>query len=132
VNAFIRGKILWRGDRTEILFFNLKLVRAIPKKNRVKSAEGRDCRYLGKIFLHLGGEHMPEAEQWIKQAVDADDRNGMRFELGQDHALYGDFFKHRQDRNRAREQFGMAAEIMRECGADGWVDKYLREMALLA
>jgi tetratricopeptide (TPR) repeat protein len=111
---------------------NLEMLRAIPKKNRLKVAEGPNCYFLGRIFLHLGGEHMPEAEQWIKRAIEANGRYGMRFFLGQDHALYGDFFKQQHHRSRARKQFGKAAEIMQECGADGWVEKYEQELSALA
>ena len=83
--------------------FNPESLRAIYERNSIKSVESITCRYLGKIFLHLDGEHMPEAGQWIKKAIEADSRNGMRFFLGQDHALLGDFFKRQHDRSRARE-----------------------------
>jgi hypothetical protein len=48
-----------------------------------------------------------------------------------DHALYGEYFKRQGDRSNAQEQFGKAIEILRECGADGWVEKYEKELASL-
>jgi tetratricopeptide (TPR) repeat protein len=108
---------------------SLEPLRAIPEKNRVRVAEGSICRFLGEISLHLGGSHITEAEHWIRKAVEADDRNGMRFHLGTDHAVYSDFFRRRGDRIKAQEQLGKAIDILRECGADGWVEKYEKELA---
>jgi hypothetical protein len=34
------------------------------------------------------------------------------------------WFKRNGDRSMARENLGMAVEILKECGADGWVEKY--------
>lgn len=110
----------------------LESLRAIPKKNRIKAAEGMAHRYMGEILLNLGESHVAEAGEWMLKAIEADARNGMSFELGLDHALYGAFFKRQGDRARAQEQFGEAVEVLRECGADGWVEKYQKELAALS
>jgi tetratricopeptide (TPR) repeat protein len=111
---------------------DLESLRSVPGKNRIKVAEGCGCRYLGEIFLNLGGSHIDEAENWMRKAVEADHRNDMRFNLGLDHAVYGEFFKRQGDRSKAQEQLGKAIEILRQCGADGWVEKYEMEMAHLS
>jgi len=111
---------------------NLESLRVVPEKNRFKLVEGFNSRILGDILLNLGGSHIAESEQWIQKAIDADARNGRRFELGLDHALYGEFFKRERDRTKAKEQFGKAVDILRECGADGWVEKYQKELAGLS
>jgi tetratricopeptide (TPR) repeat protein len=110
----------------------LEYLGAIPKQNRYRVLDGWVCRFLGEILLNLGGSHITEAEQWIRSAIEADDRNGMRFHLGLDHALYGEFFKRQGDRSKAQVEFGKSIEILRECGADGWVKKYERELVLLS
>jgi len=99
-------------------------LRAVYGKNKVKEAEGDICRHLGGIFLNLGGSHIAEAEQWIRKAIEADARNGTRFYLGLDHALCEEFLKGQEDRTKAQEELGKAIEILRECGADGWLEKY--------
>ncbi len=33
---------------------------------------------------------------------------------------------------KARENLGKAIEILEGCGADGWVEKYEKELALIA
>jgi hypothetical protein len=90
----------------------------------VKAAEGWECRYLGEILLNLYGDHTAEAEQWMLKAIEADSRNGMKFFLGLDHALYAEFFKRKDDRMSADRELGNATEILRDCGADGWAEKY--------
>jgi hypothetical protein len=61
--------------------------------------------------------------------VEADQRYGMKFHLGNDYALYADLFKRKGDRLKARENLGKAIEILKECGAEGWVSKYEKELA---
>jgi len=106
-------------------------LRAIPGRCRLKVFEGWNCRFLGEIFLNLGGSHVVEAEHWIQKAIEADERNGMRFHLGRDYALYAEFFIFQKDRAKARLNLGKAVEILKECGADGFVRKYEEEMAKL-
>lgn len=110
---------------------SLEPLRAISEKNRMKVAEGWIRSFLGEIFLHLGRGHMTEAEHWIRKAIEADERNGMRFHLGRDYALYAEFFKRQDDRTKAQENLGKAIDILRERGADGWVEKYEKELTAL-
>jgi hypothetical protein len=56
----------------------------------------------------------------------------MRFNLGLDYALYGELFSRQRDRALAQANLGKAIEILKECGADGWVRKYEGELAKLA
>jgi hypothetical protein len=94
--------------------------------------EGWVSRHIGEILLNIDDLHMPEAEHWIKKALEADQRNGMRFHLGIDHSLYAELFKRKGDRLMAQENLGKAIEILKECGADGWVEKYEKEMAAIS
>jgi len=41
-------------------------------------------------------------------------------------------FKREGDQPKVRENLGKAIEIMKECGADGWVEKYEEELASLS
>lgn len=86
---------------------------------------------MSEIFTNIDDKHLLEGESWILQAIDADQRNGMRFVLGRDYAQYHKILKRKGDRFNAREQLGKAIDIFRECGADGWVEKYDKELALM-
>ena len=53
----------------------------------------------------------------------------MIYRLGKTHALYGDYFRRKGDSTKAKNEFGRAVDILEECGADGWVEKYQKELA---
>jgi hypothetical protein len=55
----------------------------------------------------------------------------MMFHLGKDYALYAELFKRKGDRSKAQENLGKAIEILKECGADGWVEKAQKELTAL-
>jgi uncharacterized phosphosugar-binding protein len=81
--------------------------------------------------LNIDDQHISEAEHWIQKAIESDQRNQMMFHLGKDYALYAELFKRKGDRLKAQENLGKAIEILKECGADGWVEKYKKELPLL-
>jgi len=81
--------------------------------------------------LSIDDQHMNEAEEWIKKAIEADEINGTRWYLGRDYALYADLFKRKGDQSKAKENLNKAIEILKECGADGWVKKYEKELAAI-
>jgi tetratricopeptide (TPR) repeat protein len=100
-------------------------------ENKMKQCDGWMRRYIGEILLNIDDQHISEAEEWIKKAIKADKMNGMMFHLGKDHTLYAQLFKRKGDQSKARETLGKSIEIFKECGADGWVEKYEKELAKL-
>ena len=101
------------------------------RNNKIKTGEGWFSKYIGEILLNIDDRHLPEAEHWIQKAIEADQRNRMMFQLGKDYALYAELFRRKGDRLKAQENLGKAIEILKECGADGWVEKYEKELSLL-
>ena len=55
----------------------------------------------------------------------------MMWNLAKDYALYADLFKRKDDLPKAKENLTKAIEIFKECVADGWVEKYEKELASL-
>jgi hypothetical protein len=51
--------------------------------------------------------------------------------LGGDYVLYAELFKRKSDQSKARENLSKAIENFKECGADGWVEKYKKELTSL-
>jgi tetratricopeptide (TPR) repeat protein len=102
------------------------------RNNKIKTAEGWFSKYIGEILLNIDDQYIPEAEQWIQKAIEADQRNRMMFHLGKDHALYAELFKRKGDRLKAQENLGKAIEILKECGADGWVTKAEKDLAAIS
>ena len=74
---------------------------------------------------------MPEAEDWVKKAIEADTRNRTMMYLGLDYALYAELLKRKGDLVGAKEKLDRAIEIYRECGADGWLKKAQEDLAEL-
>ncbi len=107
----------------------LERLRGYVRDNRTKLYEGWMRRYLAEILLIIDDQHIAEAQHWIEQAIEADERNEMIFHLGRDHAVYSEVFKKKGDGAKAKEQLDRAMDIYKKCGADGWVKKAEEEMA---
>jgi tetratricopeptide (TPR) repeat protein len=110
---------------------NVKALCKLPSKNRLKRLEGGIKRTLGEILMNLNENYTSQAEKWITEAIEANRRNGMKFELGLATISYAELFKRKGDQSKATEKFETAIEIFEECGADGWVEKYEKAMAEL-
>ena len=89
-------------------------------------------RNIGEILLVLGDSFLSEAEDWIKRAIEFDKRNGMLWNLARGYALYADLFKRKGDLPKAKERLNTAIGIFKDCGADGWVEKYEKELEALS
>jgi len=101
-------------------------------QNRIELFDGLLRRYVGEILLHSGDEYISDAEGWMKKAIEANERHGMRWHLAADYALYAELVKRKGDLAEAKENLTKAVEIFKECGADGWVKKYEEELASFA
>ena len=79
--------------------------------------------------MNIDDQHMAEAETWIKRAIDFNTKHDTKWELARDHAIYADWFKKKGDMSKAKGQLTRAIGLFKECGADGWVEKYEKELA---
>ena len=96
-------------------------------KNRIM--KGSVVRYIGKALLYIDDQHVGEAEDWIKKAIKVNSTNGMMWHLGMDYALFAEIYRRKGDPSGAKENLIKAIDILKECGADGWVKKYEKELA---
>jgi class 3 adenylate cyclase/tetratricopeptide (TPR) repeat protein len=110
---------------------DLELLRNYAYDIKTPFNEAFASRYIAQILMNIDSDYMPEAETWIRKAIEADRRNGMMFHLGKGYALYAELFRRKGDQSKAKETLGKAIEIFKECGADGWVQKYEIELAEL-
>jgi class 3 adenylate cyclase/tetratricopeptide (TPR) repeat protein len=124
--ALVRSKVMNKEKDVD-----LESLYACSQNSKINIYEGEIQRYIGEILLNIGDQHLPEAEHWIQKAIESDQRNRMMFHLSKDYALYAELFKRKGDRLKAQENLGKAIEIFKECGADGWVEKYEKELATL-
>jgi hypothetical protein len=82
--------------------------------------------------LNIDDQHLPEAEDWIKKAIETHKRDGMMWFLARDYTLNADLHKRKGDRLKAKENLIKTIETFEECGADGWVRKSEKELDLLS
>ena len=108
---------------------NLDSLLTFVEKNKIRELEGKMQRFISEIFSNIYDQQRSEAEKWVQKAMEADQRNGMRFDLGRDYALYAELFKRRRDRPNAKKYLRLAIGILKECGAVGWAEKYEKELA---
>jgi len=101
-------------------------------ENKIEQFEGWMRRHIGEILLSVDDRHISDAEQWIGKAIEADKGNGMRWHLAQDYALYAELIKRKGDQITAMANLEKAIEMLKECGADGWVEKYEKELVALS
>lgn len=100
-------------------------------ENRLKNQEGNKQRFIGEILLNMDDQHLFEAEDWIKKAIETHKRDGMMWYKGKDYNCYADLLKRKGDKLKAKKNLFKAIEIYKKCGADGWVGKYEKELAAL-
>ena len=81
--------------------------------------------------MSIGDKFFPESEKWINKAIEAHKRNGMPWYLARDYALYAEFHKQKGNQLKAKETLSKAIDIFKECDADGWAEKYEKELAEL-
>ena len=104
---------------------------AYSKNNRILACEGFYKRGISDLLRRLEGSYRFQAESWINQAIEADRRNGTRYSLARDYLSYANLSINNGDRLKAKENLGKAIETFKECGSDGWVEKYEKELAAL-
>ncbi len=121
------AKIL-RNDQ-DIITHNLL---DLYSKIKLKVWQGMSMGIMGNILLNLNGAENPETENWIKKAIKSDEKNGLKWHLANDHATYAKFFKKKGDKSKARENLVTAINCFNECGADGWVSKFEKELSSLS
>jgi hypothetical protein len=124
--ASTRSKVMTKEKDVD-----LESLYAHSRNNKVKAIEGWIQRHIGEILLNIDEQHISEAEHWIQKAIEADQRNRMMFHLGKDYSLYAELFKRKGDRSKTQENLRKAIGLFKECGADGWVEKYEKELATL-
>ena len=55
----------------------------------------------------------------------------MDYWLAQTDAIYAELFKRKGELKKAKERLGKAIEIFQKCGAEGWVEKYEKDLMAL-
>jgi len=111
---------------------DLESMYALSNEIKLQVDESEAQKHIIETLLVSDESHIAEAEDWIKRAIEFNKRNGMRFYLGTDYVLYSELFKRKEDIPKIKETLTKAIDVFKECGADGWVEKYEKELASLS
>lgn len=123
VSAGVLGRLDPKID--EVLNFDINEI-------KLWCYQGLAAHGMGEIYLGIDDAHLNEADRWIKKAIEKDAHFRLPWFLAWDHALYAKFFKKKADPAQAKENLQKAIELMRGSGADGWVEKYEKELPLIS
>jgi tetratricopeptide (TPR) repeat protein len=126
-SCLIRTKVL-RHDQD----IDLSELFACYENYKVTFCKGWTARNIGDVLLNIDNNHLADAEIWFQKAIEDDMKNGFRWQVAMDHACYANWFKKKGDMQGAKEQLTKSIDIFRECGADGWVEKYEKELVLIS
>jgi class 3 adenylate cyclase/tetratricopeptide (TPR) repeat protein len=91
--------------------------------------EGLYLATIARTLILSGQDRWAEAESLLNDAIATDERYGTRWSLGQDHAALSELHQKKGDHASARHHLKRAIEIMQECGADGWVERYQKTLS---
>jgi class 3 adenylate cyclase/tetratricopeptide (TPR) repeat protein len=100
-------------------------------ENKLQICESWKLIYISTVLLNMDNHHIKDSEDCIKRAIKSAERNNMMWYLAKGYTLYAELFKRKGEQLKSRKNLNKAIEIMKECGADGWVEKYEKELAKL-
>jgi tetratricopeptide (TPR) repeat protein len=100
-------------------------------RNVIPMIEGSYKASIARTLIMSGKDSWAEAESLLNDAIAADERIGTRWSLAQDHAVLSELHQKKNDRASAKHHLSRAIEIMQECGADGWVQRYQKALSAI-
>jgi hypothetical protein len=113
----------------EQLDFNPDFLTEFLNANKLCVYEGLIKRHIGEIMIYLS--KLREAEQWLENAAETHKKNKMKFHLAGDYAVRSAACKLGSNFMAARKYLNRAINIFKNCGANGWVKKYEKELTEL-
>ena len=110
---------------------NIELLYEYEHENKIKAIEGPMALGISQILLAVDNPDIQKIENWVQKAINANQKNGQTWNLGKNYVFSAEFFKQRNKNLEAKENLSRAINMFKECGADGWVQKYENELAEL-
>lgn len=99
-----------------------KLIRCF-QENRFKALQGWMARLIAEVIMASDEKRLPEAENWIRTAIIADEANGMKLHQGRDYAVFARICTIQNRKREAQSYREKAIKVFDYCGAEGDLDK---------
>jgi class 3 adenylate cyclase/tetratricopeptide (TPR) repeat protein len=126
-----RGEAYLLADRVqEAKEFALQAI-DLCRSIKARGYEAWGLKNLADIECQRGKLPSHEVESRYGEAMALAQELGMRPLVAHCHRGLGVLYGRSGDKDRGREQYGKAIDILRQCGADGGVEKYEKELAVL-
>jgi len=110
---------------------DFEYLQTLYQEIRLPLHKGIGARIISEIYRDDNDPDWAEAERWLEKAMGHDTRFGNRFYFMLDLISYSRLFEKQNNLTQARKQMNKAIDIMKECGADGWVERYEKELGEL-
>ena len=81
---------------------------------------------LGEIYADNG--QIEEAMTKLKIAEEMYEERGIHYYVARIHAIYANLYKKEGNNSKAKESLNKSIEILSDIKADGWVEKYEKEL----
>ena len=121
----LRTKLLLNKER-----IRLESISEYAKQNQLKLLSGTISNQICGILMNFNSHYFSEAEKFINTAIEVNKRAGNIWWLAEDYVLYAKLLKRNGNHLDARKKMCKAIEIYKKCGADGWVKKREKDLAL--
>jgi len=131
MSVFARLHLLAIKDNDNDPAIDLKSLLDDSSRIKAKAWVGWVQTKISGVLINMSLENTQEVEESIKTAIELNKTHHTQFWLGRAHALYFEFFKRQNSLPKAREQLTKAISVMKECGSDGWVERYEKELVEL-
>jgi class 3 adenylate cyclase/tetratricopeptide (TPR) repeat protein len=99
---------------------------------KARGCEAWGLKIFADIECNIGERSFDEVESRYTQAITLADELGMRPLIAHCHRGLGVLYQRDEKRDRVQKQFSKAIDILRQCGADGWAEKYEKELTLIS
>ena len=127
------GRYLGKTSPTQINRAENSIVSGIKMLEECQYKPDYATGYLKLGELYTDGGRFEEALKSITKAKALYQEMEMEMDywIGRTHAVLSQYHQKQNNLPQAREQMTKAIEIMKECGADGWVERYEKELVEL-
>ncbi|MCF8025632.1 MAG: AAA family ATPase [Desulfobacteraceae bacterium] len=131
VHKLFMAKVHILNKDKEVDLHEVESLIASHEKSRLAACEAAGALLIAEIYMHIDDHHLIEAESWINRAIGFNTKYDTKWELARDHVVYAEWFFKGGDVAKTRQQLTTAIGLFGKCGADGWVEKYEKELATL-
>jgi hypothetical protein len=84
---------------------------------------------ISQVLITHYPNQVDDAETLLIHAITNNENYGIRFNIAQCYAALSELHYKKGDDVSAKHHLNRAIEIMQECGADGWVERYRKSLA---